>query len=104
MKSGVDKYAEQPIAYGAGTLPDDFSEDKALGLMEGGKHYAVTNVFEEPIDNDVDEDLVIQYEVQAQGGQACGGSYIKLLHATDDLDAAKVFIAHPHAQLSGYGA
>lgn len=59
--------------------------DLGLVAMDDAKKYAIYTPWQVATSGDDDEDLVIQYEVKLQNGLECGGSYIKLVDATGDV-------------------
>jgi len=61
-------------------------DDYGLVVSDPAKKHAVSTLFAAPIDPK-DKGLVIQYELQLKNGLQCGGAYIKLLTATDALEA-----------------
>lgn len=65
-----------------------FSGDLGLVLKSKVKHAAISSKLVKPFVFG-DKPLVVQYEVQLQDGQECGGSYLKLLTKGID-DLAKV--------------
>lgn len=63
---------EQPRLY------PGFENDLGLVMKSRASHYSIAYKLPHPINN-IDKDLVIQYEVKLQKGLDCGGAYIKLL-------------------------
>ncbi|KAJ8336104.1 hypothetical protein SKAU_G00394470 [Synaphobranchus kaupii] len=59
--------------------------DMGLVLKSRAKHHAIAALLDKPFVFQ-DKPLVLQYEVNFQDGIDCGGAYIKLLSASDDLD------------------
>ncbi|XP_069046151.1 calmegin isoform X2 [Lepisosteus oculatus] len=59
--------------------------DKGLVLKSRAKHHAIGAMLKKPFVFD-QKPLVVQYEVNFQDGIDCGGAYMKLLSASDDLD------------------
>ncbi|EGG17485.1 hypothetical protein DFA_08481 [Cavenderia fasciculata] len=74
--------------------------DNAMILPLASKRYAITSVLAKPIDNK-DRDLIVQYEVRLAKGLECGGAYVKLYQATDDLDAETVDRNTPYSIMFG---
>ena len=75
--SSAPDYAAQPVEVeGVKETLDDF----AMVFKSPAKHYAVAAPFDSAITTE--GGLVIQYQVQLQEGQECGGAYIKLVNAT----------------------
>jgi hypothetical protein len=66
------------------------SPEHALVLTAPARHYSVAAPVEPPLVLDDDRPLVLQYEVTLREGLNCGGAYVKLLHATPELDAGAV--------------
>lgn len=67
--------------------------DLGLVLKSKAKHAAIASRLVKPFVFS-DKPLVVQYEVQLQDGQECGGSYIKLLSSgkeTSDLKTVRLF-------------
>ncbi|KAF9116464.1 hypothetical protein BGX27_002496 [Mortierella sp. AM989] len=60
--------------------------DMGLVAKSAAAHHAISASIPEVVDN-TGKTLVVQYEVKAQDGLACGGAYLKLL--TDSLDGVK---------------
>lgn len=67
--------------------PKKHGEDGDLGLVLKSKarHAAVSTLLTKPFYFE-DEPLIVQYEVNFQEGQECGGAYLKLLTLDDKLD------------------
>eukprot|EP01132_Coremiostelium_polycephalum_P000508 gene508-640_t len=74
--------------------------DKGLVLTQEARHYALTSKLVRPLSNK-DTDLVIQYEVQLQNGLDCGGAYIKLYTASDNLEADSIEKDTPYSIMFG---
>ena len=55
-----------------------FKEDFGLVLKSKVKHAAISAKLDKPFEFDT-KPFIVQYEVQLQDGQECGGSYLKLL-------------------------
>ncbi|KAI5962838.1 hypothetical protein CANMA_003613 [Candida margitis] len=73
----IVKYAgewaiEPPFIYPA------FEDDFGLVMKSRASHYSIAYKLPHTIEN-IDKDLVVQYEVKLQKGLECGGAYIKLL-------------------------
>jgi hypothetical protein len=81
------KYAGQPVAV---QPTEPRSSDHALVLTAPARHYAVAAPVEPPLTLEDDRPLVLQYELTLREGLNCGGAYVKLLHATPELDAGLV--------------
>ncbi|KAG0711660.1 Calnexin [Chionoecetes opilio] len=84
-KEGVDddiaKYNGVWVLEGAEKMP--LTGDRGLVLKSKAKHAAISVPLKKPF-YFTDKPLVVQYEVNLQNGQDCGGSYIKLLSTKDD--------------------
>lgn len=72
------QYAGQSWNWGYGYVKPTLDCDKALITEVPSAKYGITSFFDSPINN-LDKDLVVQYEVRYQKGLECGGAYIKLL-------------------------
>uniref|UniRef100_A0A8C5HPE9 Calmegin n=1 Tax=Gouania willdenowi TaxID=441366 RepID=A0A8C5HPE9_GOUWI len=59
--------------------------DLGLVLKSRAKHHAIAALLDRPFVFQ-DEPLIVQYEVNFQDGIDCGGAYVKLLSAVEDLD------------------
>lgn len=59
-------------------LRDPVKGDQGLVLKSKAKHSAISALLEKPF-HFSDRPLVVQYEVNFQNGQECGGAYLKLL-------------------------
>ncbi|XP_058860933.1 calnexin-like isoform X4 [Acipenser ruthenus] len=78
------------------TLPGD----KGLVLKSRAKHHAIAAMLQEPFVFE-EKPLVVQYEVNFQDGIDCGGAYMKLLSATDDLDLENFYDRTPYTIMFG---
>ena len=58
--------------------------DVGLVVSSAARKHAIATVFNAPFDPK-GSGLVLQYELQLKKGLECGGAYLKLLTATDDL-------------------
>lgn len=61
--------------------------DRGLVLKSKAKHAAISTRLTKPF-HFLTKPLVVQYEVNMQNGQECGGAYLKLLSDSPDLDPA----------------
>lgn len=69
-------------------------DDLGLVLKSKAKHHAIAARLQKPFVFS-DKPFVVQYEVQWQDGQECGGSYIKLLSSGKDTnDLSQVSANH----------
>ncbi|XP_065592397.1 calmegin isoform X1 [Cyrtonyx montezumae] len=74
--------------------------DKGLVLKSAAKHHAISAMLTKAFIFDK-KPLIIQYEVNFQGGIDCGGAYIKLLSSTDDLDLEFFYDKTPYTIMFG---
>jgi len=64
---------------------DGLVGDKGLVVSSPAKKHAVSSLFTAPFDPKVAGGLVIQYELQLKKTLQCGGAYLKLLTASEEL-------------------
>jgi len=64
-------------------VPDGLPGDKGLVVGDPAKRHAVSTTF--PALDPKGTGLVVQYELQLKNGLECGGAYLKLLTATEEL-------------------
>ncbi|KAG2465798.1 CALX protein, partial [Polypterus senegalus] len=88
------KWAVEPLKENA------VSGDKGLLLKSRAKHHAIASMVKKPFVFDKDP-LVVQYEVNFQDGIDCGGAYMKLLTASDDLNLEQFFDRTPYTIMFG---
>jgi len=81
-------------------LKEALSGDSGLVLKSKAKHAAVAARLKKPFkfDNDL---LVVQYELNFQGGQDCGGGYIKLLSDSESMDLRQFTDKTPYTIMFG---
>ncbi|KAK6493518.1 calnexin-like isoform X2 [Huso huso] len=91
---GERKWEVEPLK--ENTLPGD----KGLVLKSRAKHHAIAAMLQEPFVFE-EKPLVVQYEVNFQDGIDCGGAYMKLLSATDDLDLENFYDRTPYTIMFG---
>merc|ERR1739844_576334 len=102
MKAGV----EEAIAKYDGewalekAQKDPLNGDSGLVLKSKAKHAAISAPLGKAFKFD-DKPLVVQYELNFQNGQECGGGYIKLLSYTKDLDLRRFTDATPYTIMFG---
>ena len=72
--------------------------DKGLVLSDAGKRHAISTIFPEPI---AGAPLVIQYELNLERQLSCGGAYLKLLQADDELSQLDFGESTPYAVMFG---
>lgn len=72
--------------------PKRYSQEGDLGLVlkNKAKHSAVATTLTKPF-YFKDKPLIVQYEVNFQEGQECGGAYLKLLTLDDEHKDLKQF-------------
>jgi calnexin len=64
---------------------DGLPGDMGLVVSSPAKKHAVSTLFAEPFDPKASGGLVIQYELQLKNRLQCGGAYLKLLSASNEL-------------------
>jgi len=102
MKAGV----EQTIAKYDGewalekAQKDPLNGDLGLVMKSKAKHAAISAPLGKAFKFD-EKPLVVQYELNFQNGQECGGGYIKLLSAQKDLDLRQFTDATPYTIMFG---
>ena len=73
--------------------------DKGLVVSDPAKKHAVSTLFAEPVVPET-AGLVVQYELQLKKGLTCGGAYLKLLTASEELShdgcAGRIAEREPH--------
>ncbi|XP_066576214.1 calmegin [Amia ocellicauda] len=74
--------------------------DMGLVLKSRAKHHAIAAMLQKPFVFN-EKPLVVQYEVNFQDGIDCGGAYMKLLSASDDLDLEKFQDRTPYTIMFG---
>lgn len=75
-------------------------DNHALVMSEANRHYAISKPLTKELSFD-DDMIVIQYSVKFQNAMECGGSYLKLLSKTDNLDLENVKDDTPYTILFG---
>jgi len=109
-----EPFAESPLSEGSKwVVPDGFPgtwqhrsysepvglpEDRGIVLSSAGKRHAISTVFAEPI---AGAPLVLQYESQLTKPLSCGGAYLKLLQASDELTQRGFGDSTPYAVMFG---
>lgn len=66
------------------------SGDLGLVLKSKARHAAISTLLAKPFYFE-DKPLIVQYEVNFQQGQECGGAYLKLLTLDDEYKDLKQF-------------
>lgn len=74
--------------------------DLGLVLKSKAKHHAISARFSRPFVFDK-KPLIVQYEVNLQNGQECGGAYLKLLTDAKDLNLKKFQDKTPYTIMFG---
>uniref|UniRef100_A0A1W7RAW3 Calnexin n=1 Tax=Hadrurus spadix TaxID=141984 RepID=A0A1W7RAW3_9SCOR len=74
--------------------------DLGLVLKSKAHHHAISTRLDKTFQFDI-KPFVLQYEVQFQNGQDCGGAYIKLLSQTNDLDLRNFHDKTPYTVMFG---
>lgn len=76
--------------------------DLGLVLKSKAKHAAISSRFRKPfVFKGNSKPLVVQYEINFQNGQDCGGGYIKLLSHSNALDLNKLNDKTPYTIMFG---
>lgn len=80
---------------------DGLKSDLGLVLKSKAKHAAIASKLDKPF-HFIDKPLVVQYEVNFQEGQECGGAYLKLLsHSKENTDLRQFFDKTPYTIMFG---
>lgn len=75
--------------------------DTGLVLKSKARHAAISTLLNKPFKFD-DKPLIVQYEVNFQEGQECGGAYLKLLtQDPEHLDLKKFHDKTPYTIMFG---
>ncbi|XP_037086837.1 calnexin-like [Pollicipes pollicipes] len=74
--------------------------DRGMVLKSRAKHAAISSRLSKPF-HFISKPLVVQYEVNLQNGQECGGAYLKLLSDSPDLDPAAFRDKTPYTIMFG---
>jgi len=76
--------------------------DLGLVLKSKAKHAAISSRFKKPfVFKDSKKPLILQYEINYQNGQECGGGYLKLLSHSNALDLNKLNDKTPYTIMFG---
>ncbi|KAK6637334.1 hypothetical protein RUM44_007749 [Polyplax serrata] len=91
-KNGIDEELAKYDGVWAveGPLRDGLKSDFGLVLKSKAKHAAIAAKLDKPFQF-IDKPLVVQYEVNFQEGQECGGAYLKLLSQSKEALDLKQF-------------
>ncbi|MEE6512799.1 hypothetical protein FKM82_020024, partial [Ascaphus truei] len=81
-------------------LENKISGDKGLVLKSIAKHHAIAAQLQKPFIFD-SKPLIVQYEVNFQGGIDCGGAYLKLLSHSSSLDLDEFHDRTPYTIMFG---
>ena len=81
-------------------LKDPLSGDYGLVLKSKAKHAAISSKLRKPF-TFKDKPFIVQYELNFQNGQDCGGGYIKLLSHSKDLDLRQFTDKTPYSIMFG---
>lgn len=79
---------------------DALKGDLGLALKSKAKHHAISAKVQK-LFHFVDKPFIMQYEVNFQNGQECGGAYIKLLTAVKDMDLNNFHDKTPYSIMFG---
>lgn len=80
---------------------DGLKSDLGLVLKSKAKHAAISAKLEKPFHFN-DRPIVVQYEVNFQEGQECGGAYLKLLsQSKETLDLRQFYDKTPYTIMFG---
>lgn len=71
---------------------DALRGDLGLVLKSKAKHAAISAKLKQPFTFSHDKSLIVQYEVNFQEGQECGGAYIKLLSEGKETADLRQFV------------
>ncbi|EDV24600.1 uncharacterized protein TRIADDRAFT_50321 [Trichoplax adhaerens] len=74
--------------------------DLGLVMKSRAKHSAISTMLDQPFVFDT-KPFIVQYEVQFQDFQECGGAYIKLLSASDKLKLEELHDKTPYTIMFG---
>eukprot|EP00041_Stephanoeca_diplocostata_P018093 m.375438 g.375438 ORF g.375438 m.375438 type:complete len:476 (+) comp20918_c0_seq1:160-1587(+) len=85
---------------GPWTVDEIEKDNHGLVMSEANRHYALSKPLTKELTFE-DDVVVIQYSVKYQKAMECGGSYLKLLSKTDDMDLTKVKDDTPYTILFG---
>mmetsp|Transcript_32496 Transcript_32496/g.75787 ORF Transcript_32496/g.75787 Transcript_32496/m.75787 type:complete len:562 (-) Transcript_32496:253-1938(-) len=80
--------------------PEGLEGDTGLVVSSQAKRHAIATVFDKPF-SPAGVGLVVQYELQLKEGLTCGGAYIKLLRASDDLSLTGFKASTPYTVMFG---
>ncbi len=80
---------------------DALSGDAGLVLKSKAKHAAISAKLKKPFDFKAGRPFIVQYELNFQNGQDCGGGYIKLLSHEKNLDLRQFTDKTPYTIMFG---
>lgn len=102
VKSSHEKYVNQPIKVKPPTkVIPGYENDKGVQLTQEMKHYGFATKFNQPLVANNGSEIVVQYELKLEEALACGGAYVKLLRADDDLNLAELSNETPYVIMFG---
>lgn len=103
MKEGIDEDLAKYDGLWVVEAPqrDGLKSDLGLVLKSKAKHAAISAKLDKPFQFN-DKPLIVQYEVNFQEGQECGGAYLKLLsHLEGSLDLKQFYDKTPYTIMFG---
>eukprot|EP00308_Calcidiscus_leptoporus_P008741 CAMPEP_0119361492 /NCGR_PEP_ID=MMETSP1334-20130426/8778_1 /TAXON_ID=127549 /ORGANISM="Calcidiscus leptoporus, Strain RCC1130" /LENGTH=468 /DNA_ID=CAMNT_0007376515 /DNA_START=13 /DNA_END=1419 /DNA_ORIENTATION=- len=80
--------------------PEGIVGDKGIVVGDEARKHALSTVFSEPLDPK-GTGFVVQYELQMKKALQCGGAYLKVLSASDELSADGFTNASPYTVMFG---
>jgi len=99
-EAGIDQFDGEWSVEGAEKNP--LNGDLGLVLKSKAKHAAISSRFKKPfVFKDNKKPLILQYEINYQNGQECGGGYLKLLSHSNSLDLNKLSDKTPYTIMFG---
>jgi len=99
-EAGIDQFDGEWSVEAAEKNP--LNGDFGLVLKSKAKHAAISSRFKKPfVFKDNKKPLILQYEINYQNGQECGGGYLKLLSHSNTLDLNKLNDKTPYTIMFG---
>jgi len=98
LESTIDRYDGTWSVESA--LKSALSGDRGLVLKDKAKHSAISSRLTKPFLFE-DREFIVQYEINFQSGQECGGGYIKLLSHSKELELSKFNDKTPYTIMFG---
>jgi calnexin len=77
------------------------TSDYGLLLKSKARHHAINAQLDKPFHFSAGKPLIVQYDINFQNGQECGGAYIKLLESTKKVDLAGFHDKTPYSVMFG---